>query len=104
MPTAPGTLIRNSASRITALFIIDDLQYSFSATVSPSIQPFTSQTATVEYSNPDDLTSTRSYSGNIGTDTFKLTLHNGPTLKGQLNPPGVFPASTVDGTGVWEQN
>ena len=104
MPTAPGTLTRNSPNRITALFVIDDLQYTFSATVSPSIQPFTSQTATLDYESLDKLTSTRLYSGRIGTTTFKLALDNGPTMKGELNLPGVVPASTVNGNGAWEQN
>jgi hypothetical protein len=104
MSTAPGTLIRNNANRITALFVIDDLQYSYSAIVSPSIQPFTSQTATVEYSDVDDLTSTRAYNGKIGTNTFQLTIDNGPTIKGNLDLPGVDPASSVNGTGAWEQN
>lgn len=104
MPDVPGTIIRNSPNRITALFVIDDIQYQFSATVSPSIQPFSSKLATLEYSSPEQLTSTRSYHGKIGTNTLQLNVDNGPTVRGELNLPGVVPASTVDGAGAWEMN
>ncbi|KAH6854678.1 hypothetical protein B0I37DRAFT_362772 [Chaetomium sp. MPI-CAGE-AT-0009] len=104
MPTAKGTFYRNSANRVTAVFVVDEIQRTFSATVSPSIQPFTSNSATLTYDDDDQLTSTRSYSGRIGTDTFELTLNNGTKITGDLNVPGLSPASTVNGTGAWEEN
>ncbi|KAK4198634.1 hypothetical protein QBC40DRAFT_298322 [Triangularia verruculosa] len=104
MPTADGTFFRNSANRVTAVFIIDEIQMTFTATVAPSIQPFTSKSATLTYDDVESLTSTRSYSGLIGTDTYALIFDNGPKITGNLNVPGISPANTVAGTGVWEQN
>jgi hypothetical protein len=102
MPTANGTLTRVSANRIIAVFIVDDIQQTFNAAISPALQPFTSNQATLTYNSEGDLTSTRHFSGVIGTTTFKLTLDNGPIIEGALNIPGVSPASTVDGSGAWE--
>ena len=96
--------MRNSANRVTAVFVIEEIQRTFSANVSPSIQAFTSNSATLTYDTVEQLTSTRSYSGRIGTNTYELTLDNGPKITGGLNVPGLSPANTVAGTGVWEEN
>ncbi|KAL4252793.1 hypothetical protein ABKN59_005392 [Abortiporus biennis] len=104
MPTAKGSFHRESANRFIAVFVVDGIQVSYSATVSPSMQPFTSNNATLTYDDVDDLTSTRGYEGRIGTDDFKLTIKNGPTIEGQLNVPGISPAATVNGSGAWESN
>lgn len=103
MSTAKGTFVRNSSNRLTATFVVDGIQITFNATVSPAVQAFTSNNATLNYTEMDQLTSTRRYSGIIGTDTFKLTLDNGPVMEGQLNPPGLSPANSVSGSGAWEQ-
>ncbi|KAK4106641.1 hypothetical protein N658DRAFT_491275 [Parathielavia hyrcaniae] len=105
MPTAQGTLVRNSDNRFTAEFATDDgLQTTFSATVSPAIHPFTTNSVTLTYDDAEQLTSTRSYTGRIGIDKFVLAFANGPIISGGLNVPGVYPAETVAGTGAWEQN
>ncbi|KAH6856355.1 hypothetical protein B0I37DRAFT_443037 [Chaetomium sp. MPI-CAGE-AT-0009] len=105
MPTAKGTFIRESLNRVKAVFVLDDgVQISFPATVSPSIQAFTSNAATLTYDDPDQLTSTHSYSGRIGINDFVITLDNGTEFKGTLNVPGISPANTVTGTGAWESN
>ncbi|KAL4252801.1 hypothetical protein ABKN59_005415 [Abortiporus biennis] len=104
MPTVKGSFHRNSPNRITAVFVVDGIQVTYTATVSPSIQPFTSNNARLTYDDIDDLASTRGYDGRIGTDTFKLTLKNGPVIEGNLNVPGIAPAATVNGSGAWESN
>ncbi|KAF4446031.1 hypothetical protein F53441_10289 [Fusarium austroafricanum] len=104
MPTAQGIAIRNGANRITLVFVIDDLQVTFSAAINPPIQPFSVNDATITYNSLDDLTSTHSISGQIGPETFSLSFDNGVTAEGNLSPPGVSPASTVHGSGSWEQN
>ncbi|KAI0444637.1 hypothetical protein F4803DRAFT_510728 [Xylaria telfairii] len=104
MPTAKGTVTRPSANRLTFVFVIDGLQYTFNATVSPSIQPFTANNLTLTYTDVDQLTSTRSYSGRIGINDLNLKWDNGPEVTGGLNVPGISPASTVNGSGAWEQN
>lgn len=103
MPTAPGTFLRIDSNRFAAQFVIDGILYTFSATFSPSVQPFASNAAKIDYHSIDFLTSTRSYGGRIGINDFNLTLDNGVELSGQLNPPGVNPTSSVNGTGTWEQ-
>lgn len=104
MPTAPGSLTRLSANRFKAVFVVDGLKTTFAATMNPSVQPFTSNNVTLTYGKVDDLTGTRSYTGKIGTDTLTLTLDNGPSVAGKLNPPGISPAATIDGEGSWEQD
>jgi hypothetical protein len=104
MSTAQGVIIRNSANRLTAVFVIDGLQITFSATVSPSIQPFTTDNVTLTYGNVEELVATRSYSGQVGPEKIRLALDNGPKIEGTLSLPGVSPASVVNGTGTWEQN
>ena len=104
MPTAQGSIVRNSANRITAVFVIDDIQNTFSGTISPAIQPFTANGITLTYNSQDDLTTARSFQGRVGPNTIKSTFDNGPVIEGELNQPGISPASTVDGNGSWEQN
>ncbi|RBA11003.1 hypothetical protein FPRO05_14313 [Fusarium proliferatum] len=104
MSTAPGSLVRNSANRFTAVFVINGLQSTFSATMNPSVQPFSSNNVTLTYNKASDLTGTRSYNGRIGPDDLALTLDNGVQITGTLNQPGIDPAASVDGSGVWEQN
>ncbi len=58
MTTAKGTLVRLIASRTTAVFIVDGIQQTFTATISPALQPFTSvvnsaaEYKTISYSIP----------------------------------------------------
>ncbi|KAM0548857.1 hypothetical protein ACHAPJ_009713 [Fusarium lateritium] len=104
MPTARGTATRISANRITLQFVVDDIQVTFTGTISPAIQPFSANVANLTYDSLEDLTSTHSYSGRIGPQTFKLDFNNGVKAEGNLEVPGISPASTVDGTGAWEQN
>ncbi|KAF4985197.1 hypothetical protein FDECE_16738 [Fusarium decemcellulare] len=104
MSTAHGVLIRTSPNRLNATFVVDGIQYTYAAAVNPAIQPFSSNSAKLVYENVDDLTSTRQFSGRIGPNNFKLTLNNGAVIEGELSPPGIQPASTIDGTGVWEAN
>ena len=96
--------MRTTPNRVTAVFVIDDIQTIFNAVVEPPIEvPFNSTSATLTYDDISSLTSTRHYSGRIGPEKFELTLHNGPTIKGELNAPGLESENTVDGAGVWEQ-
>ena len=100
---ARGTFERLSSNRVIAIFIVNGIRKTFSATVSPAMQPFKSLKATLTYGNEDDLTATRSYGGKIGPDTFKLFLDNGLIIEGTLAVP-IDPASTVSGIGPWESN
>lgn len=100
--TAYGSLVRNSANRLTASFLINGLAYNFISTVSPALPAFTTNNTTLKYDDVNQLTSTHAFSGQIGVSTFKLTLDNGPIIQGDLNPPGVVPAISVNGDGVWE--
>ncbi|KAF5124012.1 hypothetical protein E5D57_011933 [Metarhizium anisopliae] len=100
--TAYGSLIRESGNRLTASFTIDGRAYNFPATVSPSLPAFTTNNTKLAYNDLDQLTSTRTFSGQIGTTTFKLTFNNGPIVDGDLNQPGIVPAASVNGNGVWE--
>ncbi|KAI1735118.1 hypothetical protein F4680DRAFT_436017 [Xylaria scruposa] len=104
MSTAKGTVPRLSANRVTFVFIINELQYTFTATVNPSIQPFTTNNFTLTYGADDELTSTCSFSGRIGTNGLQFKWDNGPRVTGTLNVPGIFPVSTVNSSRAREQN
>ena len=101
MPTAKGHLLRVSASRITALFSVEGLQVSYTATMCPAMQRFNSRNAALTYGDLDDLAGTRSYIGRIGTESFVLTLANGSKIEGSIEPPGISSANTVTGFGAW---
>ncbi|KAL4252792.1 hypothetical protein ABKN59_005393 [Abortiporus biennis] len=102
MTIVAGTLIRLTSNRLKAVFIIENVPMTFTANVSPAIQPFVTYAVVLTFNNVNELTSRRSYNGRIGVGTLKLTLSNGPVIEGFIvNPPGVTPASNVNGTGTW---
>ncbi|KAK4463929.1 hypothetical protein QBC42DRAFT_264638 [Cladorrhinum samala] len=103
MHTASGTIICRGGSHVAAIFILDEIQYAFNANISPALPPFTAHSATVTFDDVASLTSSRSFSGHIGTDTFELNVDNGVQIKAQLNDPGVSSDSTFDGSGAWMQ-
>ncbi|KID83265.1 hypothetical protein MGU_09450 [Metarhizium guizhouense ARSEF 977] len=103
--TAYGIFTLDGDNRINASFTTTDgRNKSFLTTVSPALPTFTTSKAKVKYDHLSQLTSTHSFSGQIGTLTFKLTLDNGPIIEGDVNQPGVIPAISVTGDGVWEDS
>ncbi|KAL2213186.1 hypothetical protein CC79DRAFT_1327054 [Sarocladium strictum] len=104
MPSASG-FIKGIAggSKFTATFLIDDIQYHFSGHLSPAVQQFQSNEATLEYTSLGQLVSTRDFEGKVGTQDVIFNAANGPKISGPLNMP-ISPASRVSGTGVWSQN
>ncbi|CAG7564249.1 unnamed protein product [Fusarium equiseti] len=104
MPSAQGTAFQNSPAKITLVFDVEGRQVTFSADLGISIQPFSVNTTTVTYNDVDDLTSTRSFTGQIGPGHIKLNFDNGTSVTGSLNPPGVSPVSMVAGSGTWQQD
>ncbi|THH21464.1 hypothetical protein EW146_g107 [Bondarzewia mesenterica] len=104
MHTASG-FIRSASSgtKFTASFTIDDLLYTFAGSLSPSVQSFESNNATLEYNSVGQLTTTRTFEGKIGTKAINISLGNGPKIEGPLDMP-ISPASTIDGSGTWTQN
>ncbi|KAF0639654.1 hypothetical protein FPSE5266_08923 [Fusarium pseudograminearum] len=103
MPTAPGTLVRNSETRMTLMFIVDGVQFHFMGNMNPAMPPFNANQVTLTYNSVDELSSTVSFDGKIGPDNFKLNLSNGVTAEGHLDIP-LSPASPVSGSGTWMQN
>ncbi|KAI3536399.1 hypothetical protein CTAM01_02606 [Colletotrichum tamarilloi] len=104
MPSARG-YIKGVAggSKFTSTFLIDDVQYHFSGTISPAVPDFTSNEATLEYESLGSLTSNRDFDGTVGTQSITLEVANGTKLTGQFDRP-ISPASSVSGTGTWSQN
>ena len=99
--TAQGTLNRDLAGNITAVFIIEGGGYTYSATMAPSVKPFASNNVTLTYASIDDLTGHATYSGRVGINDVSFTFGNKNTITGPLNPPGVQPAVQVSGNGSW---
>ena len=100
--SAKGTVVSLNGSKFVATFIIDEIQYIYSGNVNPNPGPFKVNNATLTYSDVSDLTTTRSYTGQVGISKIKFTLKNGVTITGDLPDNNqVDPASTVDGSGTW---
>ncbi|KAH7186018.1 uncharacterized protein B0J16DRAFT_343111 [Fusarium flagelliforme] len=104
MPDAQGIVIQNNPTAVTLVFEVDGQQFTLKGQVNPPIQPFSVSTATLQYNGLDDLTSNQTFRGQIGPQTLNLVFQNGTAVIGQLNPPGVEPASMASGVGIWEQN
>lgn len=102
MPTAPATLTRVGPSRIQVVSAISGLNYFFTININPALPPFTSSEATIEYRDEGALTNNHSVMGNLGTDTFQLTLDNGSIIRGKLS--GISHNIAVSGNGLWEEN
>ncbi|EKJ70872.1 hypothetical protein FPSE_08923 [Fusarium pseudograminearum CS3096] len=103
MPTAPGTLVRNGANKITLTFSVDGVQFTFVGVMDPAMPPFNANQVTLTYNSVNELSSTVSFDGKIGPEHFRLNLSNGVTAKGDLDFP-LSPASLVSGSGTWTQN
>lgn len=104
MPTAPGVCISNNSNRVTVMFVADGTQYCYSATVSPTLEPFTSDEALITYEKLDDISSMNEFKGEIGPEGFALKVNNGPKIEGSLKAPRATSVRTVDGHGMWEQS
>ena len=102
MPTAQGSIISQNGSKFVATFPIDDLKYIYSGSIDPNPGAFKVTKATLTYDDTDDLTSTRSYTGQVGITKVIFNIKNGPVAAGPLpDDEQVNPASTVDGVGSW---
>ncbi|KAH7303929.1 hypothetical protein B0I35DRAFT_154979 [Stachybotrys elegans] len=101
MPTASG-FVKSVAggSKFNATFLINDIQYHFTGSFNPAVQEFTSNGATLNYENLNQLTATRDFEGRIGAENISFIVTNGPKLQGPLNMP-ISQASYVSGRGVW---
>ncbi|KAL5536373.1 hypothetical protein ACEPAF_195 [Sanghuangporus sanghuang] len=99
--SVPGVVARGSAGQVIAYFVVEGTQLSFTSTISPSVQPFTSQDATLKYDNKSDLSSAHNISGSIGTATFSFSFDNGPSITGDLNQPALSSKTSVTGSGTW---
>lgn len=97
----PGCVqqVGGDATRSTASFLIGDITYTFSGTNDPSVQPFESLNATLEYDDVGQLTETGA--SKVGAGDVMINLSNGSKMSGPLNLP--IPASRIGGSGSWTQ-
>ena len=102
MPTAPGTVSRDSDSnKISAVFILSDGNIAtYNAILSTSVPSFNSTNSTLTYSSEADLAGAQVFVGLLGVTTITLTVGTGVTITGQLTQP-VSPAQTINGSGRW---
>ncbi|KAH9479064.1 hypothetical protein JR316_0007641 [Psilocybe cubensis] len=103
--TAQGRVTGTSGTRFTATFVLPDtgMQVNFLGNFSSSIQTFNCSNATLTYTDNNQITATRQFDGQLGTNNLKLTLMNGPVIEGVLDMP-ISPPSSVAGSGVWAIN
>ncbi|KDN39482.1 hypothetical protein RSAG8_08777, partial [Rhizoctonia solani AG-8 WAC10335] len=100
MPTAQGIVKALGGSKFAAAFHIDETQYTYSANIDPSVEPFNSNGAILIFDSASQLIGTYEYDGKVGTNDVKLSLANGPTIEGQLDAP-ISSESAVNGSGTW---
>jgi hypothetical protein len=96
----------DNSNKVTVMFVADGTQYCYSATVSPTLEPFTSDEALITYDKLDDISNLNDYDfkGQIGPDGFALKVNNGPKIEGSLKAPRSKAVRSVDGHGMWEQS
>lgn len=68
----------------------------FAGSINLSTPPFAANDANVEYASVDDLTSASSFTGTIEINSFSFTFDNGVKASGDLKPPGVPSAISVE--------
>lgn len=98
-----GWIKSDSSKNLVANFTVGDLAYNFSGVLVGEMQQFTVTKATLQYTDVGQLTSTRTYKGEIGKTALKLTFDSGLTITGQLDLP-IHSVSRVTGSGFWVQN
>ncbi|KAH9480013.1 hypothetical protein JR316_0006610 [Psilocybe cubensis] len=99
--TANGCIQSDSPSTFTAIFMLTSgQQATFIGSFVPSVQTFICDTATLTYTNEDDLISSRDFSGPLGSNDFTLTFTNNVIISGTLNQP-IFPPNNIAGDGFW---
>ncbi|KAF3904714.1 hypothetical protein ABW20_dc0100128 [Dactylellina cionopaga] len=102
MPSCNGSIKSvGEGKKFTARFNICDFVYSFSGNLDTP-QVFASTGAKLEYTDKRDLLSKRDFNAEIEGDSIKITLSNGPEMKGPLNSP-VSPTRT-SGFGSWAED
>ncbi|EKM51152.1 uncharacterized protein PHACADRAFT_199985 [Phanerochaete carnosa HHB-10118-sp] len=98
--TAKGTVSSQGQNRFIARFVMPNGQVrTYNAAVNPPITNMTVNTATLTWSDDDQLVGADSYTGTVGTD-LNITLGKGPTIKGTLQQP-VNPTQAIVGNGDW---
>ncbi|OCB91981.1 hypothetical protein A7U60_g713 [Sanghuangporus baumii] len=98
-----GTLVRNDVREVIATFVVEGRLTIFRATMSRGLQPFTSQSAILQYDHKHDLAGEHCVDGTIGNSGFKLKFDNGPTITGAINPSTTLNMHDVDGWGAWKK-
>ncbi|KAK3827391.1 MAG: hypothetical protein J3R72DRAFT_457101 [Linnemannia gamsii] len=101
MTTSVGTFtVAGAGTNFTATFVVDEITHSFIGSLGgTSIEPCTG-VVTLTFTKPEDLTSTRNFSGVVGRTTTKITLANNVEISGPLDNP-IPIANTVTGSGRW---
>ncbi|KAJ7737250.1 hypothetical protein DFH07DRAFT_779398 [Mycena maculata] len=98
--TVPGHIVSLNGAKFSAVFIIDEIQYTFAGNINPNPGKFHVDKAVLAYDHTDQLTATRSFTGQVGIEAITFTIENGPVIQGTLDDV-VDPVITVSGTGTW---
>jgi hypothetical protein len=78
MPTAFGTIMSTNGSKFVAIFIIDEIQYIYAGTLGRNTGPFTVNRATLTFNSTNQLSATRSFTGQVGISRVSFKIDNGP--------------------------
>ncbi|EKM51153.1 uncharacterized protein PHACADRAFT_263150 [Phanerochaete carnosa HHB-10118-sp] len=98
--TAKGTVTSQGPNRFLARFNMPNGQVrSFNASVNPPTTTIVINTATLTWSDEDDLVGADSYTGTVGTN-LDIALGKGPKITGSLQQP-VDPTTAIVGNGDW---
>lgn len=96
-----GSIVSIDGINLTATFVDKNgKKHTYTATISPTVPPFSALNAKASYDKESDLSGTHTYNGSVGSTEVTLNLANKVVLKGTLTNP-ITPANTVVGGGSW---
>ncbi|OCH85046.1 hypothetical protein OBBRIDRAFT_343640 [Obba rivulosa] len=101
--SATGSINAAGFNKFIGSFTVNGVKRNVSGNLSDSIQSWQCSQATLDYESVGHNTSTRDFSGTIGTDEISLTFTNGPTIKGTLDQKLTL-ATSVMGSATWESD
>ncbi|KAF8884460.1 hypothetical protein BD779DRAFT_1536508 [Infundibulicybe gibba] len=96
---ASGIVTATSSTTFVAVFYVDDVRQTFTASFAPPLSTFASDLVKLYFNNPGDLIGAPAFSGEVGISGLHIQLSSpGVTTSGDLRKH-TTPRLTISGTG-----
>ncbi|KAK6538832.1 hypothetical protein TWF694_010397 [Orbilia ellipsospora] len=103
MPSGSGIVRSGPGDIFTAMFVIDDVQYSFTGKTSTEGEEFGCWKASLEFEDIQALQGDGTFEAEVGEQELSIVFANGPKITGTLQDP-IIPKAIVKGQGHWITN